>query len=103
PRLHLPTRILNPEKDNSMPEISRFLGIVIAMYQNDHQPPHFHAIYGSQQGIFSINDLKLIKGKLPKRVISLVLEWAFMHREELLKDWELAMKQKPLKKIKPLT
>jgi hypothetical protein len=86
-----------------MPEISRFLGIVIYMYHNDHAPPHFHAEYGSHKGIFSINELKLMEGKLPKRIISLVLEWAFLHREELLKDWELAMKEKPLKKIKPLS
>lgn len=85
-----------------MPELSRFLGIVITMYHDDHAPPHFHARYGSQKGLFSINELKLLEGKLPKRVISLILEWAFIHREELLKDWELATKEKPLKKIKPL-
>lgn len=90
-------------KKEIMPEISRFLGIVIAMYHNDHEPPHFHAVYGSYKGVFSINDLKLIEGKLPPRVISLILEWAFLHREELLQDWELARKEKPLKKIKPLT
>lgn len=86
-----------------MPEISRFLGIVIAMYHNDHAPPHFHVKYGDYKAMFSINDLKLIEGKLPPRVISLVLEWAFLHREELMQDWDLAMKEKPLKKIKPLT
>lgn len=57
-----------------MPEISRFLGIVIAMYYKDHQPPHFHAKYGNQTGVFAIDNLKLIEGQLPKRVISLVLE-----------------------------
>ena len=86
-----------------MPEISRFLGIVIAMYHSDHASPHFHAIYGSHRAVFSIQDLKLIEGKLPKRVISLILEWTFLHREELMKDWELACKEMPLKKIKPLT
>lgn len=85
-----------------MPEISRFLGIVIVMYYSDHEPPHFHAEYGSNKAIFSIKELKLIEGKLPKRVISLVLEWAFLHRDELMKDWELARKEMPLNKIKPL-
>ncbi len=85
-----------------MPEICRFLGIVIAMYHKEHAPPHFHAKYGGQRASFSINDLKLIEGKLPKRVISLVLEWAFDHREELLEDWELAQNKKDLKKIDPL-
>jgi len=85
-----------------MPEISRFFGIIILMYYKEHEPPHFHAKYGEQVGIFSVSDLKLIEGRLPKRVISLVLEWAFEHRDELMEDWELAMAQKPLRKIPPL-
>ena len=85
-----------------MPEISRFLGIVIAMYYQEHQPSHFHAKYGGQTGVFSIADLRLIEGSLPNRVISLVLEWAFEHRDELMEDWELAMAKKPLRKIAPL-
>ena len=85
-----------------MPEISRFFGIVIVMYYRDHPPPHFHAKYGGQTGVFSIADLKLIEGHLPRRVISLVLEWAFEHRDELTGDWELAMGHKPLRKIEPL-
>lgn len=85
-----------------MPEICRFLGIVISMYYTEHTPPHFHAKYGEHRGVFSINELKLIEGELPKRIISLVLEWAFEHREELLEDWELAEKKEVLKKIPPL-
>jgi hypothetical protein len=79
-----------------MPEICRFLGIVIAMYYKEHQPPHFHAKYGEFRASFSIEDLKLIEGQMPKRVISLVLEWAFEHRGELLEDWELARRREPL-------
>ena len=85
-----------------MPEISRFLGIVIAMYYNDHQPPHFHAKYGDYRGAITVSDLKLVEGQLPARVISLILEWAFQHRDELLQDWELAIAKKPLRKIEPL-
>ncbi len=85
-----------------MPEISRFLGIVIAMYYKEHQPPHFHAKYGGQTGVFSIADLRLVEGHLPKRIISLVLEWAFEHRDELMENWELAMAGRPLRKIPPL-
>ncbi|MBI2899258.1 MAG: DUF4160 domain-containing protein [Planctomycetes bacterium] len=55
-----------------MPEISRFLGIVIAMYYKEHGPPHFHAKYGGDRAAFSIHDLRLIEGKLPPRVLSLV-------------------------------
>jgi hypothetical protein len=85
-----------------MPEISRFFGIVIFMYYKDHGQPHFHAKYGSQRGVFSIEDLKLIDGYLPKRVISMILEWAFEHREELLNNWHLALSKKPLQEISPL-
>jgi len=89
-------------KGLEMPEICRFLGIVIAMYYNEHVPPHFHAKYGEYRAAFSIQDLKIIEGSLPKRVASLVLEWAFEHREELMNDWELAQKEEALKKIPPL-
>ncbi|MFH1771357.1 MAG: DUF4160 domain-containing protein [Candidatus Omnitrophota bacterium] len=85
-----------------MPEICRFLGIVISMYYTEHTPPHFHAKYGEYRASFSIQDLAVIEGQLPKRVTSLVLEWAFEHRIELMGDWELAQKHEELKKIPPL-
>ncbi len=85
-----------------MPEISRFLGIVIAMYFKEHAPPHFHAKYGSQRGAFSIEDLRLTEGRLPQRVVSLVLEWAFQHREELMENWRRAERRESLRKIEPL-
>lgn len=86
-----------------MPEISRFFGIVIAIYHKEHNPPHFHAKYGDQTGVFSINDLKLIEGTLPRRAMLMVLEWAFEHRDELMQDWELATLGEPLFKIAPLS
>jgi hypothetical protein len=85
-----------------MPEVSRFFGIVIAMYYKDHTYPHFHAKYAGQTGVFSLPDLRLVEGALPRRAISLVLEWAFVHREELTKDWELVRARQPLKSIPPL-
>lgn len=85
-----------------MPEISRFLGIIITMYYKDHRPPHFHAKYERHKASFSIRELQLTEGSLPPRVISLVLEWAFLHREELLKNWELLEKEEPLNRIEPL-
>jgi len=85
-----------------MPEISRFFGIVIAIYYKEHGVPHFHAKYSGQTGVFSIVDLKLIEGRLPKRVVALVLEWAFEHRSELLENWQRAVAQEPLQPIAPL-
>jgi len=85
-----------------MPEISRFLGIIIAMYYKEHAPPHFHAKYGGQRAAFSIHDLRMIEGKLPQRVVSIVLEWAFQHREELMENWRRVEQREDIRKIEPL-
>ena len=85
-----------------MPEISRFFGIVIVIYWKEHGIPHFHAKYGEHRASFAIEDLKLLEGKLPPRVLALVVEWAALHRTELMEDWNLAMVKKPLRPIKPL-
>ena len=69
-----------------MPEISRFFGIVIAMYFKEHAPPHFHVKYEEQRAAFSILDLRIIEGSLSRRVTTLVLEWAYEHRDELMEN-----------------
>jgi hypothetical protein len=84
-----------------MPEISRFLGIVIAMYYNDHAPPHFHAKYGDYEMTVGIADGH-IEGRFPHRAQGLVFEWYQQHRAELLDNWELARQRKPLRDIEPL-
>jgi hypothetical protein len=85
-----------------VPEISRFYGIVIAMFHNDHEPPHFHARYGEHKVLVSIEGASVLRGELPPRALGLVLEWARLHREELEEDWALARKNQPLKRIEPL-
>lgn len=65
-----------------MPEISRFLGIIIAMNYNDHAPPHFHARHGGDQAIIEIATLQILGGRLSPRVTGLVVEWALWHRDE---------------------
>ena len=85
-----------------MPEISRFFGIIIAMHFKDHMPPHFHAKYAGRRASFSIHDLTILEGELPRRAISLVLEWVFQHREELLINWERARRMEALADIEPL-
>ena len=85
-----------------MPEISCFFGIIIRMYFNDHVPPHFHADYGEHSIEITIETLEVWKGKLPNRVLGLVLEWASLHRDELRADWERARKKQPLESIQPL-
>lgn len=85
-----------------MPEISRFFGIIIKMYFGDHNPPHFHAIYQEDSAEYDINTLIIIRGSLSSRANAMVLEWASLHREELLEDWKLAIEKKEIKKIEPL-
>lgn len=85
-----------------MPEVARFFGIVIAMFYNDHDPPHFHARYGGQRAIVAIDTLAVLEGRLSPRVLGLVTEWAALHREELRENWRLARQQVPLRTIAPL-
>ena len=85
-----------------MPELSRFLGIVIYMYFNEHNPPHFHAEYNEYKVSISIKTLGLIEGRLPSRVMSLVIEWAQEHQEELLENWNSIQETGNYHKIQPL-
>ena len=85
-----------------MPEISRFLGIVIRMFALEHNPPHFHAIYNDYEAQFSINPLEIIEGKLPPRIHGIVIEWASTHQEALMQNWKNLQSKQPSKKIKPL-
>jgi hypothetical protein len=85
-----------------MPEISRFFGITIKMFFDDHPPPHFHAEYGDEKAVFDIRNLMVIHGGLPSRVLGLVVEWASQHQPELMDLWERASRQQELYKIPPL-
>ncbi len=84
-----------------MPEISRFLGIVIYMYYREHAPPHFHAEYGEYEITIEIQT-GVVTGKFPRRVLNAVLEWYVLHKDELIENWEFAEQKMPLKKIEPL-
>ncbi len=85
-----------------MPEISRFFGIVIAMYYEDHSPPHFHARYGQADALIAIEDSEVLAGSLPPRALGLVVEWAAIHRDELARAWQQAEQKEPLDPIDPL-
>lgn len=84
-----------------MPEISRFLGIVIAMFYREHAPPHFHAYYGDYQITIEI-ETGIVTGRFPRRALAHVLEWLELHKSELLENWRLASERRPLKKVAPL-
>ena len=85
-----------------MPEISRFFGIVIRMFYNDHAPPHFHAEYGEHEALVEIESLEVYAGDLPRRALALVREWAALHRDQLRLDWTLARSGRPPDPIAPL-
>lgn len=89
-------------KIHPVPEISRFFGIVIQMFYNDHTPPHFHAKYAGHRAAIAIETLEVVEGTLPRRALALVLEWASQHRDELRSDWELARAERPLVPVAPL-
>jgi hypothetical protein len=85
-----------------VPSVSQFYGIVIYMYYNDHAPPHFHAVHGNAEALFSIGSGGILAGTVPRRVSALVAEWASLHREALEANWELARQGRPLRAIPPL-
>lgn len=84
-----------------MPEISRFLGIVIAMFYRDYEPAHFHATYGEYEITVTIRD-GVVRGEFPRRALALVLEWSQLHQAELEQNWEHARKRERLNPIAPL-
>ena len=84
-----------------MPELSRFLGIVIGIFPREHTPPHFHAVYAEYQITVDIRS-SVVHGYFPKRALRLVLEWLDLHKNELLEDWKLIQAGHPAKKIAPL-
>lgn len=70
-----------------MPVISRFYGILIKMYFGDHVPPHFHAEYNEFSAQISIVDFAVVEGWLPPKALGLIAEWASLHKDELLENW----------------
>jgi hypothetical protein len=84
-----------------MPAISKFLGIIIAMYWDEHNPPHFHAKYGEFKITVQIKT-GVVEGKFPKRALKHVMEWYELHKNELLEDWELCTQREMPNQIEPL-
>jgi hypothetical protein len=88
--------------DVVMPTISRFLGIVIAMFYDDHGPAHFHARTAEGSAKVRIDTLEVIDSTLTRRHLRFVLAWAELHQEELLENWRLARAGETLQQIEPL-
>jgi hypothetical protein len=86
----------------AVPTLSRFFGIAIRMYYDDHQPSHFHAYYAGASAQVAIESLDVIGGLISRRALALVVEWALAHRPELRDNWERAARHEPLVPIAPL-
>ena len=84
-----------------MPVIARFYGMIIKMYfqQSEHNPPHFHVVYGEYIGIIDIQTLEMLEGDLPNKALAMVKEWGAEHKDELMKIWNTqeCIKLPPLK------
>lgn len=93
---------MNNTNSVAMPQISRFFGIIILMYYDDHNPPHFHARYSGQECIIRIDNLTVIEGKIPQRALQMVIEWATLRQTELSENWERAKALQSLDNIEPL-
>ena len=86
-----------------MSELCRFGGIVVRIYNREHNPPHFHAVYGDDEALIEIETLALYSGKLPPRQMREVLEWAEARQRELRVAWRQGQERRPMGKIEPLS
>lgn len=84
-----------------MPTLSMFYGIIISMYFDDHNPPHFHASYQDDEAIFAL-DGTFRSGAMPAKQEALIKAWAQIHEDELNANWELASRKEAVYKIEPL-
>lgn len=85
-----------------MPTISRFFGVAISMFWQDHMPPHFHVTYGDDEALVDIHFAVILRGRLPSSRLKMVLAWAEIHRKELLENWARAQNSEELLPIDPL-
>ena len=85
-----------------VPTVSRFYGILIRQYNDEHGVPHFHAKYGEYEAVYEIDTITVIEGALPSNKRKLVEAWAIIHKRELEANFELIQDEKSPKKIKPL-
>jgi hypothetical protein len=85
-----------------VPEVSRFLGVVVTMYFNDHNPPHFHVRYKGYRARFRIDPPDRLDGWVPSRIEKLVIEWGSLHTDELLRNWTSLATTGTFSRIEPL-
>jgi len=67
---------------------------VIGIFYCEHGVAHFHAIYGEYEISVEVESGN-IHGQFPARALRLVLEWASLHKDELIENWQLARQEQP--------
>jgi hypothetical protein len=82
-----------------MPTIAWFYGIVVQMFYNDHEPPHFHVRYGRAKALVRIDDATILVGELPPTATKIIRQWALARQAELQDNWQRARAQQPLEKV----
>ena len=85
-----------------MPTICTFRGIKIFINWKEHNPPHFHAVYGGDEVLVLINEIEVLEGSIPDKQLKMLLGWAAFHQDELIENWKLAEKKQELFQIGPL-
>ena len=85
-----------------MPVVSAFYGMIIRIYYDDHNPPHFHVSYGDKEVVVAIESGKILSGRLPIRLKNAIRERHVLHKKELLAAWRAVRLMKKPNRIKPL-
>lgn len=85
-----------------MPTICMFRGIKIYINWDDHNPPHFHAVYGGEEVCITIEEIEVLSGGIPSKQLKMLMGWAALHQDELRENWQLAANQQEMFRIEPL-
>ena len=99
-----PSRLPNVSPDsNSSSGIDTAIFILWYYHGRNHpgKLAHFHAVHGQHKITVEIES-GTVRGEFPPRALRLVLEWAQLHKQELVDDWERARRREPLERIAPL-
>ena len=86
----------------AMPELCRFFGIVIRMFWQETEAPHFHAQYGDYVASIEIATGAVTTRKFPGQALRLVDDWRRQHVHELLDNWRRMQDGEPPDRIAPL-
>jgi len=85
-----------------VPVISTFFGIVVRMFYQDHDPPHFHAEYQGQHGKFDFAGCLIVGEIRSRNAKALIRKWVLLHADDLEANWERMKAGERLERVEPL-